>query len=292
MDKKRVLLTGAAGFLGYSVINTLIMHGFEVYAIVRPHSPHNKRINNMTRVHIIECDMSEFEKLSNMIDEQCDVFIHLAWHGNRYNMSEQMINVEATLKTVDVAKKLGCRRYICTGSQAEYGPTKLTQREDTIPKPICAYGSAKVAACYLSKNLAQSYGLEWVWGRIFSLIGRFEPSGRMLPDLYYTLNKGEKYYMSSGRQNWDYLDVADAAEAILALSQRGCDGEIYNIAHGSYRQLREYTQEVYEILGRKGEIIYGEDPEPYISLQPSIEKIKKDTGWKPKKSFKDSISDY
>ena len=120
----------------------------------------------------------------------------------------------------------------------------------------------------------------------------YEPSGRMLPDLYHALREGKKFHISSCRQNWDYLDVYDAAEAIIALAIRGRAGEIYNIANGDYRPLKEYTEELKRIVGGTGVIAYGDDPTPFVSLQPSVEKIRRDTGWKARRSFSDSIEDY
>jgi len=114
----------------------------------------------------------------------------------------------------------------------------------------------------------------------------------MLPDLYAHLMDGKEMELSSCRQNWDYLDVYDAADAFISLAERGGNGEIYNVANGDYRPLIEYTEMLKKMIAPEVNISYGKDPEPFVSLQPSIEKIKEDTGWTPKKSFEDSVKDY
>ena len=218
---------------------------------------------------------------------------HLAW-GSGETIPDQFKNVEYALSTVRTAKECGCKRIIITGSQAEYGiksPSQI-EREDLPVDPITAYGAAKVATCYLTKIYAKALEIEWIWGRIFSLIGRYEPEGRMLPDLHRSLKNGDEMHLSSCNQNWDYLDVHDAAEALLALGGNGISGEIYNIANGDYRPLKEYTESLRTILCTDTMIHYGEDPKPFISLQPSVKKIKNDTGWYPQRSFEDSIRDY
>lgn len=292
---KRAIVTGAAGFAGSILTETLRIQGIEVYAIVRPGSPHNKRLDRTDQgLHIIETDMDSISEAVRTISSTCDVFFHLAWGGGRNDFEAQKRNIDHTLMALSAAGNIGCHRIVITGSQAEYGivPPEEMQTEDRRPEPYTAYGSAKVAACYLSRQLSTDLGIDWVWGRIFSLIGKNEPDGRMLPDLYHALDGGKKFKLSSGCQNWDFLDVYDAAEALIALAKSGRKGEIYNIAKGDFRRLREYTEELRQNLNKGGTIEYGEDAVPFVSLQPCIEKIRRDTGWSPCRSFAQSIADY
>ncbi len=110
----------------------------------------------------------------------------------------------------------------------------------------------------------------------------------MLTQLIEAMKNGEEIRLSSCKQNWDYLEVRDGARAVIALMESGKPGEIYNIANGDYRPLKEYA-EIVRTKYPKGKIIYGDDPSPYVSLQPSIEKIRKDTGWKAEYRFEDSL---
>ena len=134
--------------------------------------------------------------------------------------------------------------------------------------------------------------MDWIWARLFSVIGKYEPRGRMLPDLYDSLKQKKGMRLSSSRQNWDFLDVRDAAEALVALAQFGRSGEIYNVANGKYCPLIEYTERLRRMINQSVRIEYGDDPSPYISLQPSVRKIHQDTGWVAKRSFEDSIRSY
>ena len=161
--------------------------------------------------------------------------------------------------------------------------------EKTKLKPFCAYGTVKVATSYLSKYLSLDSGIEWIWARIFSLYGENEPKGRMLPDLVYKLKNGESVMLSSCRQNWDYLNVYDGAKALIALAQHGRSGEIYNVAHGEYNNLKYFVNIVEEELNCCNKVIYGEDANPFVSLQPDVSKIKRDTGWLPEIDFRKGI---
>lgn len=293
---KAVVVTGAAGFLGYALTERLLQKGYRVYAVVRPGSGHNNRLLELENdnLSIIELEIKNFSNISAYIREKCSCFFHLAWSGDN-TIGEQIKNIDYTLQALKTAKDLGCVRYICTGSQAEYGivPPNEIVLESRNPIPITAYGSVKVCACVLSRQYAKELGIEWIWGRVFSLIGKNEPQGRMLPDLVKALSEGHRFYLSSCTQNWDYLDVYDGAEALIALADKGRSNEIYNIARGDYRVLSTYIKEAVKSLNASQEQIkFGAEPNPYISLQPSVKKLINDTGWAPRVSFTESLKQY
>lgn len=284
---KKYIVTGAAGFLGCNLVERLMGEEYaRVYAVVRPNSSHNTRLAASQRLTIVPTDLSEYARLDALIDEPGDVFFHLAWRGGRYDFAAQYGNIADTLRALEAAARLRCRRFICTGSQAEYGRHTALITEETCPHPVDAYGAAKLAACTLSRVRAAELGIEWIWGRVFSLYGKYEQEGRMLPALVQSLRAGMPYTLSSsGAQNWDYLYAEDAADALIALAQQGHAGEIYNIAHGSYRPLQGFIEEVQQTVAPQCGVIYGTADGGGYSLQPSVEKIRSDTGWQPVTDF-------
>ena len=288
---KNYIVTGAAGFLGANLVERLLQEeDAHIYAVVRPNSPHNARLATSERLTIVPADLSEYARLDELIDETCDVFFHLAWQGGRYDFAAQYGNIADTLGALEAAGSLGCKRFICTGSQAEYGRQPALITEETCPHPADAYGAAKLAACALSRQRAADLGIEWIWGRVFSLYGRYEQEGRMLPALVKSLRSEQPFALSSsGEQNWDYLYAADAADALLALAKRGRAGEIYNIANGGYRSLRDYIEEARAVIAPQCDVTYGAADAGVFSLQPSVEKICRDTGWRPVTDFVDGL---
>ena len=288
---KKYIVTGAAGFLGCNLTERLMQEeDAHIYAVVRPSSPHNARLAPSERLTIVPTDLSDYRHLDEMIGTPCDVFFHLAWQGGRYDFAAQYGNIADTIGALEAAARLGCHRFICTGSQAEYGQQTTLITEETCPHPVCAYGVAKLAACALSRQRAADLGVAWIWGRVFSLYGKYEQEGRMLPALVNSLRLEQTFALSSsGAQNWDYLYAADAANALLALAERGRAGEIYNIAHGGYRPLRDYIEEARRVLVAESAVAYGTADADVFSLQPSVEKIQRDTGWMPVTDFVDGL---
>ena len=290
-DEKKAIITGAAGFVGYHLTRALSESGYHVDAIVRPGSDHNERLKGLPSVRCIEADVGEMENATAVITEDYDCFFHLLWRpADRYDYETQMVNAYYTIQAVDLAFRVRCRRFIGIGSQAEYGSTRENMIEDKTPtRPFCAYGAAKSAACHLSRRRAKELGMEWVWGRVFSVYGEYEPKQRLIPHIISALENQQEVTLSSCNQNWDFLYGSDAGSAILSMAERGRDGEIYNIADGRYRSLRSFVKDIENLYDARGFVKFGEDPEPFVSLQPSIEKLQKDTGWKPCVRFEDGI---
>ena len=286
---KKVVVTGAAGFTGCNLVEELLARDYCVIAVVRPNSAHNGRLKQSSRLNVIPLDFSEYHRLPELVENQCDVFFHLTWSGGRNDFHQQYQPVQWTLKALEAAAELGCRRFICTGSQAEYGRHEGIITENTLPNPVTAYGAAKLATCHLTKLLAKQSGVEWIWGRIFSTYGKYEPHGRMLPDLIRALREGKSFSLTSATQDWDYLYSKDAAEALIALAEHGIDGEIYNVANGDYRPLKTFTEEIRRIVAPNIALNYGDVNEGACSLRPSVEKIKRDTGWSAQTEFGDGI---
>ena len=286
---QRAIVTGAAGFTGLNLVEALLAAGYFVYAVVRPGSAHNKRIQTGQQLSMVEADLGDLAGLSEKITEKCDVFFHLAWQGDRDDFAVQYGNVDASLIALEAAAQLGCRRFICTGSQAEYGLQQGAVTEETLPMPVNAYGAAKLAVCYLTKRRAEQLGIEWIWGRIFSIYGKYEPATTLISYLVASLRSGESPNLTAATQNWDYLYSEDAADALLALAAAGQRGEIYNIANGNYRPLRDFTEEVRAHFAPQVAIHYGEEARQIVSLQPVVEKIQQDTGWRAKTPFMEGL---
>ena len=287
---KKVIISGAAGFLGVATTKEFLKQGYEVYALVRPGSAHNNRLSDLgKRLHLIELECKDFDKIKDHITDKCDFFIHLVSFGARDDFAVQKTNGEYCIKAVECAAATGCARYICVGSQAEIGPTDKVMYEDIPLNPVSSYGAAKASALYLTRNYAKTLGVDWIWGRIFSLYGEYAPEESMIPNLIKKLKNNEDIYLSSCEQNWDYVNTEDAARALVCLAEKGHSGEIYNIASVKYRKLKDYVESAKDLFDYRGVIHYGDINVPFISLQPDSTKIYEHTGWKAMIGFEEGV---
>ena len=288
---KIAIVTGAFGFAGANLTEHLLDYGYKVYAIGRKGSSHNERLSESESLKKVLIDMEDYDKVAGYIDEEdirtagAIALFHLSWGGARDDFDTQRRNIDASLRLLDSASDIKEKclksknmdvsiRVIGIGSQAEYGVKSGLITEDLPLEPFTAYGSCKAAAYYLMESKARILGIDFIWGRIFSLIGKYEPSGRMLPDVARKLAAGEKVSLSSCEQCWDYLDAGDAADAIIALFEKGVTGEVYNIANGDYDRLMNFVKRAAKSVGADDSLIsYGNRAEPFVSLEVTGEKL-------------------
>ena len=121
---KKVLVTGAAGFIGKSLVKELIDRGTEVYAVVN-----NSRLDTSgiqtDMLHIIQCDLSrDTSGIEALEDKGIDVVYHLAWRGSygpeRCDISIQLGNVKMGMDCFKAAEKAGCQKFIAAGTISEF----------------------------------------------------------------------------------------------------------------------------------------------------------------------------
>ena len=122
---EKVVITGATGAIGMALIEKLVSKGVYTTVILHRNSRRNHRIPISDRIKVVEGDLSELNGLTVSDLGEQDIFYHFAWGGTfgqeRNNVDAQLRNVTYTLEAVRLAKRLGCRRFVGAGSQAEYG---------------------------------------------------------------------------------------------------------------------------------------------------------------------------
>lgn len=294
---KKIIITGATSMMGIALIEQCIKNGVHVTAVSRRNSSNLKRLPKSSLIEIVECDLEEIEKLSEMCSKDFDVFYHFAWEatGKKERMDPilQNKNVTTSLKSVKVAKELGCHTFIGAGSQAEYGRVdKEKISPDTPINPDMAYGIAKYSACRLTQIYAEQLGINHIWGRIFSVYGIWDNEGTMVKTTIDKLLNNEKTAFTNGEQTWDYLYSEDAGRAFYLMGLKGKNRSIYCVGNGVARPLYEYIKIIGNILSPKAELGIGEvpySPNQVMNLCADISSLTMDTGFTPEYSFEKGI---
>ena len=242
MQIKNAIVTGATSAIGIALINELLDSGANVTAIHRKGSARKKNIPAHERVRVIEADLHNLES-DIEASNPCDIFFHLAWEGIRDDFADQYKNIKMTLDCLKLAEKLGCKRFICTGTQAEYGETTELITEKTPLKPTNAYGACKVAAYYLTVDLARKMNIEHTWARVFSVYGPNDNSHTLFSSLICDLNcKGKSQLKTNGEHIWNYLHENDAAKALMLLGVCESTNTAFNVASKVNKPLKDYFE--------------------------------------------------
>lgn len=306
METIPVVVTGVTSFLGSALARELAARGYKVYGIARPHSP-NKKVLDGVNAEILDLELGDLDRIGEYIKEPCQVFFHFGWDGSgskgRQKADVQRKNVEDSIKALEGAKSLGCRRFVFSGSQAEYGICHTVMREDMECHPVSEYGKAKVEFGRRARELCAQWRqrgegeMEYIHARIFSVYGPGDHPWSLINTCLDTFLKGGNMELGACTQQWNFLYIEDLLNGLLSLAFRGSPGDgdsVYNVAgDGSGTKcLKEFVEQIYDLCGRRGSRVYGKLPpnaEGPANLIPDISKIRNRTGWKPEISFEEGI---
>lgn len=287
-DFGTVVITGPTGAIGVALCKVLLEKGIQVFAVCRPDS--SRAENLPDGVKRVDCDLSRLDLLVKKIDSTVDVFFHFGWANTvgegRNNMYSQNDNVKYSLDAVHAAKALGCKMFIGSGSQAEYGKTDETLKPSTACFPENGYGIAKLCAGQMCRIECKKLNMDFVWTRILSVYGPYDGENSMISSVIKKLLNGEKPALTLCNQLWDYIFSEDVAEAFFQLAQKGVNGKTYVIANGQSRPLKEYVEILRNFINPDLPLGFGDiacsNP---ISLSADISDLKKDTGFVPLTDF-------
>lgn len=296
--QKKVVITGATSFIGKHLIAELISKNYEVIAIVRRGSNKKSSLPYADQIKIIELNFDEYGKLSEVIKGNIDCTVHLTWKGTRGMQRNddvlQKSNYEYSMDLLNEVFKLGCKRFISAGSQAEYGICKSVVTEETTCNPVTYYGKEKLRFYEDALEICKKNNVEFKEPRFFSLYGRDDFSGTMIISILNKMLKNKPCELTEGIQMWDFLHIDDAVDGIEKLIDCNCSDGVYNFGSGDSRILKAFIDEMKECSGSKSELIYGAIAYPItgmVTIEPDISKMKRETGWSPTISFRSGIND-
>ena len=295
------IVTGPTGAVGTALCSRLLQAGCTVVAVCRPGSPRAVALPKDANRYVVACDAANLADLPQCmaaagLPVQADAFFHLAWAhtigAGRNDMPAQIENIRYTIDAVRTAAAMGCRVFVGTGSQAEYGRVDGVLRADTPTNPENGYGMAKLCAGQMSRTEAAALGMDHVWARILSVYGPHDGPNTMISATIQKLLAGQCPDLTAGEQKWDYLYSADAADALYRMACHGRSGAVYPVGSGTARPLREYIETLRDAIDPAlplglGKIPYG--PQQVMFLQADITQLAADTGFAPRTAFADGI---
>lgn len=257
---RKVLVTGANGFVARHMVPALKERGFEVAGV----DVGGDCAWGVDRYH--SCDLSVADGIRDILAvERPDVIVHLAavssvgrsWKmpaGTFLNNTGIFLNIMEAVRELKLSPRI-----LSVGSSEEYGNVpeeELPIREDRRLAPVSPYAVARVAQEQLSRLYAEGFGLDVVMTRSFNQIGPGQRTDFVVPSFLHQLKKGkdagqEKVTVQVGDLSVvrDFMDVRDTVAAYLLLIERGVAGEVYNVCSGVGRRLSEILEYAARIAG-------------------------------------------
>jgi nucleoside-diphosphate-sugar epimerase len=248
----RVLITGAAGFVGSHIVRRFLGAGWEVAALVRPGTDCGRLGDVRDHLTLVECDLHSPRLVSAVEAEAPELCVHAAWHVppvKYLNAPENLSSVAASALLLLALKPTGCRRIVFVGSCAEYAPSDTCVDEASAIGPVSLYGTCKHAVSRTFDQFARQNGWSCVTARVFNPYGPHEPPGRLVRSLIDALLHGRSCPLTAGDQVRDFLHVEDIADAIWTVAAGDLQGPV-NIASSVPTTVADVAREVARQIGR------------------------------------------
>jgi nucleoside-diphosphate-sugar epimerase len=279
---KKVLITGASGFIGRQCIPTLLKMGYDVHALsLEPLEEYRKDVT--WHCHDFLDDANTKNVIDTVRPSHC---LHLAWYTEPKKYWTSLENIRWTASSISLIThfhKQGGERFVGAGTCAEYDWRYGHCTEELTPvKPTSLYGTCKNALQEILSSFASTNLMSMGWGRIFFLYGPYEHHSRLVPSVINSLLRGEQALCSAGTQIRDFMHVSDVANAFVMLLESDKVGPV-NIASGSPVSIKDVVFKIAEQFNAFDKIRLGALPpinEPAI-LTADVNKLQKEVGYKP-----------
>lgn len=292
---KTILVTGATSFIGINLIKEILKE-YKVIAIVRSNSGKISLLPESKNLLILELEMKDYYKLPSLIKEPIYAITHLSWGGtrgsgrNNFDLQEQ--NFKYSIDVLHSAVKLNAKIFMSAGSQAEYGLQNDIITENTVPKPVTAYGKSKLKFYEYSIEFCKNNNINFIEPRFFSLYGAGDYKGTLIMSMLAKMLKNESCDLTDCTQKWNFLNIKDAVAGMkILLESKLVKSGAYNFASKDTRELKSFLLEMKNITNSKSILNFGailhNDSGKY-GINPDISKLL-NTGWQPKISFEDGI---
>ncbi|MEV8195479.1 NAD-dependent epimerase/dehydratase family protein [Rhodococcus pyridinivorans] len=303
----KAIVTGAAGFIGHTLVKRLLDEGYEVVGVDCFTDYYNIDIkrrnidtipNQNNNFTLVEADLRTVDLGALLSD--AEVIFHQAgqpgvrksWGNDFLHYTEMNINAtQRLLEAARAAKNL--KRLVYASSSSVYGDAETYPTKETdLPRPVSPYGVSKLAAEHLCSLYAKNFGIPITSLRYFTVYG---PSQR--PDMAFTrflraaIDRSSISIFGDGTQVRDFTYVDDIVNANLMCSQSTeAPGSIYNVAGGSNASVNDVLKVIEEITGSPLNVEYVTSVVGDVKRTGGdITSISSSVGWEPNVNLRSGL---
>lgn len=259
---KKVIVTGASGFIGKRLVKLLLDRGIFVYGVC-VHSEKLQEFNKYTNFKIITASFEEYKKLPELIlDKEIDVFYHLAWSGGFTTAIKdymlQMKNAAYAGDAVETAVKIGCKKFVYAGTYNQYEILNFLSSDHFEPRMTCIYSTGKTAASLICRTLAYNMGIDYNAALVPMPYGEYNYSRQLANVVINSLNKGIAPKLVEGNNTYDLVYIGDIAEAFIAIGEKGINQREYYVGHRKLKTFKELMIKIRDIIAPEVILTFGE----------------------------------
>ncbi len=291
---ENVIVTGANGFIGKTLVNALLEKGYHVVALDIRFDDVLANDNRVTCVNVMNKEVAALAEDIPHQEYRC--FFHLAWAGTsgpaRADYTVQLNNVKLACDYIMLCSEIGCKRVVYASSINEMETYEYLQSDDIEPAGGYIYGTGKLAAHLMGETVAKLNRIEFIPVIITNIYCVGEKSARMI---YTSINKlvhKEHCSFTAGHQTYDFIYITDAINSIIAVAEKGKAFNRYYIGSGEPKPLREFLLEMRDIVDPEAELGLGDIPFKGVDIsydQFDLKKVERDTGYQNEVPFAEGI---
>ena len=269
----KILVTGAAGFIGSCVADKLAQRGdmvvgldnFNDYYDPALKRANEARLNQHANFRMIEADIRDRQHmLAIFAEEKFDAVAHLAAMAgvrNAVQFPELYIEVDlnGTQHLMDGARFNDVHNFVFASTSSVYGDTKQIPfvETDACARPLQPYAAAKRASEILGYTYHHLYGLNFTAVRFFTVYGHHNRPDMMVYLVADSITKGTQIPLYEGGEMWrDWTYVDDIADGVILALDKPLGYEIINLGRGVPTRLKDFVEMLEELAGGDGNFVH------------------------------------
>jgi nucleoside-diphosphate-sugar epimerase len=300
---KRVLVSGAGGFIGRWSVPALLRSGYEVHAVLSRNASRGapEQLRG-ARIHIADIlDGAEVDELLSEVKPTH--LLHFAWiatPGVYWDSPDNFRWVSASERLLHAFRACGGRRAMMAGSCAEYDWSRVgvcdeknSPLANASAAPLSPYAECKIALQKVLADFGRQEHVSTAWGRIFFQFGPYEHPDRLVPSVICNLLSNREAPCSHGNQIRSFLHATDVGEAFAAVLDSELEGPV-NIGSNESITLEDLLTRIAGQIGRADLLRLGARPAPPREpplLVPAIGRLRDEAGWRPRFTLDQGLSD-
>jgi nucleoside-diphosphate-sugar epimerase len=287
---RRVLVTGANGFIGANLVRTLLAAGATPIGLIRPGSDPWRLRDVEKEFELVAGDLCDADEAAKVVrGARPELAVNLAFPaGHPQTATERFEQVAVgafgTAALVESLAGVGCGRLVHVGSSLEYGPKARPMQEDDVLAPVVPRGAAKAAASLVCLAWARTLGLSACVLRPFCVYGPWEHHSRLVPTALRAALEGSRLPLTEPDVVRDFVYVADVGDAVVRALESDIGDIVVNVGSGTQTSIGEFVAAAGRVVGR--EVSTAPGAFPRLSHDSScwvadIERAWQVLGWRP-----------
>jgi nucleoside-diphosphate-sugar epimerase len=302
LSSSRVLVTGAAGFIGSHLTRRLVAEGAEVHALSDEVSSvyPTRLIDLRGKITLHEGNIADRTAMEAIAKEvKPSIVFHLAAYthvGKSWYRVDECIqsNIQGTVNLLLSLDNVGYDRFIYTGTSEIYGDIDVPFREDAVVNPISPYAVSKYAGERFCRMYQQGLGWPIVLVRPFNAYGPAQSPDRIIPETIVRAIRKQELQLTMGTQTREFNYVEDIADGYVKLATTpDIEGELFNIGGGEEVTIRHLVEQIVDLLGHPIEPRFGaleHRPNEIWRMYCDSTKARERLGWKPQHDLRSGLA--